>query len=237
MWIDAFETKFEGKDTFKFEEDWDKLLGHCMAVTDAPGTMFWQELLAAYPDRKIILTERDSPEQHYDSFMSTLYPYFKRYHIPTWNPLTLIYRALCPKDSYTRMNDLNCRYARYETFPQYGRQRYLDHNAVVKEAVPKDRLLVFNVKEGWEPLCKFLGKPIPSSTFPRGNSKEDMREIMRQGMAATDIVVAKRLASIVGVMVAVGGNRLCKWCDGSSICLGWTMFVLKVWINEVECSM
>ena len=56
---------------------------------------------------------------------------------------------------------------------------YLDHNEHIKAVVPPDRLLVFNVKDGWAPLCEFLGVPIPTGDgdwegrelpFPRINS-------------------------------------------------------------------
>eukprot|EP00521_Asterionellopsis_glacialis_P002703 CAMPEP_0195259542 /NCGR_PEP_ID=MMETSP0706-20130129/8023_1 /TAXON_ID=33640 /ORGANISM="Asterionellopsis glacialis, Strain CCMP134" /LENGTH=80 /DNA_ID=CAMNT_0040313055 /DNA_START=27 /DNA_END=269 /DNA_ORIENTATION=- len=41
--------------------------------------------------------------------------------------------------------------------------------------VPKDQLLVFNVKEGWDPLCKFLGKTVPTVSFPNVNESEDLK--------------------------------------------------------------
>ena len=38
-----------------------------------------------------------------------------------------------------------------------------------EQVIPKDKLLIYNVREGWEPLCKFLGVPIPSQSFPHRN--------------------------------------------------------------------
>lgn len=43
---------------------------------------------------------------------------------------------------------------------------------MVKRVVPPERLLVMNLKEGWAPLCAFLGKPIPDEPFPRVNESE-----------------------------------------------------------------
>ena len=37
------------------------------------------------------------------------------------------------------------------------------------QAAPKDKLLVFNVKDGWEPLCQFLGVDVPNKPFPHRN--------------------------------------------------------------------
>ncbi|KAF2756372.1 hypothetical protein EJ05DRAFT_501877 [Pseudovirgaria hyperparasitica] len=58
MWLEAFDAQFRGIGTFE-REQWDALLGHCGAVTDMPANIFGPELAAAYPDAKIILTERD----------------------------------------------------------------------------------------------------------------------------------------------------------------------------------
>lgn len=54
-------------------------------------------------------------------------------------------------------------------------QVFNEHNEAVKSAVPADRLLVFEVKQGWKPLCEFLSVPIPDTSFPRSNKKEDFR--------------------------------------------------------------
>ena len=52
------------------------------------------------------------------------------------------------------------------------------HNAEVQNALPKQRVLVYEVKQGWEPLCKFLGVPVPSTPFPHVNSREEMKQMM-----------------------------------------------------------
>ena len=51
-----------------------------------------------------------------------------------------------------------------------------DWNEQVKREIPSDRLLVFQVKEGWDPLCKFLGVPVPEEPFPNVNDTEEMRK-------------------------------------------------------------
>jgi len=45
------------------------------------------------------------------------------------------------------------------------------HNEEVRRRVPSDRLLVFEPGQGWEPLCDFLGLPVPSTPFPRLNQR------------------------------------------------------------------
>jgi hypothetical protein len=58
---------------------------------------------------------------------------------------------------------------------------YDAHVAAVVAALPKDRLLVFEVKEGWGPLCAFLDKPLPAAPFPVSNSREEFWERLRGG--------------------------------------------------------
>ena len=52
--------------------------------------------------------------------------------------------------------------------------RYEAHNAKVKATIPPENLLVWNLKDGWEPLCKFLGKPVPDKPIPRENQTGDL---------------------------------------------------------------
>ena len=53
------------------------------------------------------------------------------------------------------------------------------HEAEVKRSIPARRLLVFNVAEGWDPLCRFLGVPVPETPFPRTNSTEEFQDLLR----------------------------------------------------------
>ena len=56
-------------------------------------------------------------------------------------------------------------------------QFYEDWNEFVQHKIPKERLLVFNAKQGWGPLCEFLGKPIPEGPYPRApNVSKTMRK-------------------------------------------------------------
>ncbi|MFT5045917.1 MAG: hypothetical protein ACI8UP_002892 [Porticoccaceae bacterium] len=56
----------------------------------------------------------------------------------------------------------------------------------IKRTIAPERLLVFHVKEGWGPLCKFLGVPVPPTDFPRINSREETKEIIANMRAASD---------------------------------------------------
>lgn len=49
------------------------------------------------------------------------------------------------------------------------------HNAEVRQVVPPEKLLEFDVKEGWEPLCTFLNVPVPATSFPHTNTREEFQ--------------------------------------------------------------
>ncbi|XMA15340.1 hypothetical protein WAI453_008131 [Rhynchosporium graminicola] len=83
MWMRAIEAKFDGKGHFG-KAGWDKLLGNCQAVCDFPGAAFGPELIAAYPDAKVIMTLRDADSWH----LSTAKTVWKVIQDPTFRSLT-----------------------------------------------------------------------------------------------------------------------------------------------------
>jgi hypothetical protein len=65
---------------------------------------------------------------------------------------------------------------------EFAEKIWYEHIEEVKANVPADRLLVYDVREGWEPLCKFLGKPIPSEPVPHLNKKENFKTMLAELM-------------------------------------------------------
>ncbi len=65
---------------------------------------------------------------------------------------------------------------------QYAIDIFNRHNEEVKRFVPPERLLVYDVKEGWEPLCRFLGVDVPDEPFPRVNSGDNLVHNIRTAM-------------------------------------------------------
>jgi hypothetical protein len=180
MWIEALNAKFKGIGEPFGKNQWGALLGHCQAITDTPCVMFYKELLAAYPDAKVILTERDNTDQWFRSQMSTVIPFVEKMLPQTW--VAKFQALFSPADpKVMRMMDLIV-----HVTPMYAalwhdhhngtttaKRFYEGYNAEIKRLVPKDRLLVFNVKEGWAPLCSFLGENISHEEFPARNSRAD----------------------------------------------------------------
>lgn len=124
------------------------------AVTDVPAALFWRELLEAYPDSKCILTIRDTDEW-YDS-MLWLMQFQNRQRLNFWKAATKTHRYTYGTDDLT---------------PLLAKKRYEDHNRLVQLDVPAERLLVLNIRDGWQPLCQFLGMDIPAVPFPHANKR------------------------------------------------------------------
>lgn len=145
--------------------DWDTLLEGYKASVDWPSCHFWRELAAHYPDAKVILSKRD-PHRWYKSISNTIFPAMKG-DASDEEPVRTV---------MTMANDLITR----KTFDgDLSEAHVLDvlarHEAEVKRTIAPERLLVFDVAEGWEPLCDFLDVPVPETPFPRTNSTEEFQ--------------------------------------------------------------
>lgn len=117
-----------------------------------------------YPDSLVIVSVRDSDEQWWKSYFEI----FGAYYDDTLKAL-LLYLLVCPVWEFYKTSHMADAYiagwkSRYGCFTK-GIHRI--HTAQVQRTIPSDRLLIFNVKQGWDPLCKFLGVPIPDEPFPQ----------------------------------------------------------------------
>ncbi|KAF2160509.1 hypothetical protein M409DRAFT_29130 [Zasmidium cellare ATCC 36951] len=218
MWVEAFQAKFEGKGRPFTREDWDQLLGHCMAIMDTPCTVFYKELLEAYPEAKVIVTVRDSPKQWWESQMRTMMPFFDLLVLPptTWS-LWLWRKFLPPPTAFDQMNQLLPKY--YPAYnilckdlrdgTQEGIRWFEEYIEEIKRLVPPENLLIMNIKSGWKPLCTFLGHDVPPWDFPVANTNEQFEANVAGLYAGINQAVwfnaAKRLAPVaVGIVAVVG---------------------------------
>lgn len=152
--------------------DWKALFENYEATVDFPACVYYQELLREFPDAKVVLNVRD-PEPWYNSFM-TLMKTVDGFRI---------FRFIPKARRFIAFSDLilgqvfNGSFERDHCIDVFNR-----HNQAVKESVPKDRLLVFRVQEGWEPLCEFLGCEVPEGVpFPHLNEgKETIVALARE---------------------------------------------------------
>ncbi len=143
--------------------DWEAIYAGYESAVDWPTARFYRELSAAYPSAKFILTHR-SPESWVQSFSQTIYK-------------LLAGRDQAPQEMQAWLDMTS------EVIAQTGFPAGLDndgllkaftaHNDAVKAAIPARQLLVYQVKEGWEPLCTFLSAPEPAEPFPRTNDRSE----------------------------------------------------------------
>jgi hypothetical protein len=130
------------------------------ATVDWPMTYFWRELVDRYPAAKVILTVRD-PGKWYESAHKTIYAAANVGRgAGMMDP-----DVMGMVDATVWDGTFDGRFADREA----AIRRFLEHNARVRREIPADRLLVFEVAQGWEPLCSFLGVPVPETPFPRLN--------------------------------------------------------------------
>lgn len=145
--------------------DWDALYQGYQATVDWPSCNFYEVHMRHFPDAKVILSERD-PDKWYESVMNTIYPSSRAMREagdPATRPWTDMAFELIWDGLFSgRMDDKD-----------HVIGVYLAHNRRVRDVVPRERLLVFEAAQGWEPLCAFLGCPVPDDPYPRVNSTEE----------------------------------------------------------------
>jgi len=143
--------------------DWEGIFGGYESTVDYPGCTFWRELAQFYPTAKVLLSVRD-PHEWFESTQATIFTEATSAMIEA-SPLTEFFDKTVWRDFRERIHE---RAFMVELFQQ--------HNAEVMRTIPRERLLVYQVTQGWEPLCAFVDTPIPDRPFPRTNSREDFAQ-------------------------------------------------------------
>jgi Sulfotransferase domain len=140
--------------------DWDYLFEGYNSCVDWPSAHYWPELIAAYPDAKVILTWRD-PASWWDSFARTIVPGLNQSTDPQSLGLALVKQIVFGGNIMDRDHCIAI---------------YNANVAAVKTTVPLDRLLVHQLGDGWGPLCAHLGVPVPSQPYPDRNNTDAFKE-------------------------------------------------------------
>jgi len=133
---------------------------------DWPGAHVWRELATAYPDAKVIHSVRPD-ESWWKSFSGTIGKFLTIY--PT---MELPPQIRVMSDAIMEMIGVQT-FAGQFADKDKALATYHQREVDVRAAIPAERLLVFDVAQGWEPLCSFLGVPVPTIPFPRTNTRED----------------------------------------------------------------
>ena len=188
--------------------DWDGVLGDYEATVDWPACTFYKELMRRHPDSKVLLSVRD-PERWYESTRGTIYELTRLIEGSTISRLIFGIVGLLVFGGFTGRrsslaNDLiweGTFDGRFED-KAYAIEVFERHNEEVKRHVPQDRLLVYEVREGWGPLCEFLDVPVPDEPFPRLNDTVQMQRGLKS-IRALSVVLPVALALAVATALVL----------------------------------
>ena len=161
---------------------------------DWPGSFFYRELIELYPDAKVLLSVR-SGESWARSMRETIWGVIygqimirhlsdaRRVVDPPWDDYMNLMaemwqRSGLMRDASTSAEEMAAAMERY--------------HQEVQDTVPADRLLVWSVADGWEPLCEFLELPVPEADFPRVNDSAQFGDRIIDG--AIDAIQRHRQA-------------------------------------------
>jgi hypothetical protein len=157
--------------------DWRRLYANYRATVDWPGCLYYRELMDAFGQARVILTVRD-PDRWYDSVRDTLFSL--KTATDSYLASTDIAGRRPPLQYENRIwTDL---FADRFTDRHFAISIYQQHNLLVQERVPAERLLVYQVGDGWQPLCSFLQVPVPDQPFPRLNDTQAFRDYNRDAL-------------------------------------------------------
>lgn len=149
--------------------DWDAIFSGYAATVDNPGCNYWRELAAHYPTAKVILTTRDA-NKWFESTSETIHSADFARHMEN-SP----FGEMIQKTIWNRMdNRMQDR--------EYMVDFFNTRSAEIIASIPAEKLLVYQVSDGWEPLCEFLNVPLPDMEFPRINSRNETREMLARLM-------------------------------------------------------
>ncbi len=182
--------------------DWRTLLKGYRSALDWPAASFYAELMEAYPEAKVILTVRD-PEAWYESTRQTIYGAPRTaYASPALSLLNLFAtrtrRATRVTEGVIWAGTFSGRFEDRE----HAIGVFERHNEEVRERVPPEKLLVYSVKQGWGPLCGFLGVEEPAGVpFPHLNDTQSfLEEVRRRFVLPVAVPVVGMLLVGLGIL-------------------------------------
>jgi Sulfotransferase domain len=144
--------------------DWDHVFSGYKSQVDWPGARYWRELAQHYKKAKVILSVRD-PDSWFDSVQATIAPFVAArgtHPSPHANAIAEMgYQTVSVQVFGDRLSDRD-----------HATRIFRRHIAEVQSEIPSDRLLTFDLRSGWKPLCEFLEVEAPDIPFPKTNSSK-----------------------------------------------------------------
>lgn len=207
-------------------KEWDQLFGQFDATTDI-SSMFLPQLLEVYPGAKVVVVQRDF-ESWWRSFLKEVF----EINLNSGPVLIFIFRNFMPAlfgvDASSTVAKLCKGWLRADTvegMKANARARYEEHYAWIRENIPAERVLWLNLADGWEPLCKFLGKEVPDLPFPRRNDNAEHQARIRDRMTWLFPTLRRRLlkTAVFGLVAALFLQQAVTY---TPICLAWLATVV-----------
>jgi len=170
--------------------DFTALFSCYQATVDFPGFPHYKVLAEQYPSAKVILTTRPF-EEWYQSTYSTIWQrkvdaeHTNASQSNNTTTKTLIRKQKAACVQFVRESYLHDQFDGQFDNKDYVEKIFYRHHQQVLAAIPQERLLIYEVKDGWEPLCDFLEIPVPQSAFPHLNKKEDFHAMVNKMIQAT----------------------------------------------------
>jgi len=148
--------------------DWDEVFADYNSCVDWPSARFWREITSHYPQAKVLHTIR--PEDSWlNSFYKTIYPVMRDHKDQgpgiRRERLDMSHEIVLNQVFDGRAGDRD-----------HALKTYRAHNQAVMTTIASDRLLVYEIAQGWAPLCNFLGVPIPDTPMPHVNSTTQFQQ-------------------------------------------------------------
>ncbi|KAJ2898987.1 hypothetical protein MKZ38_003556 [Zalerion maritima] len=219
LWTKALKAKYDPSPSNPpfTRGDWDELLGDCQATVDSPSALFGVELAKAYPEAKVVILNRDS-EAWYNSVVGSIASIATP---PLAARVSMFFFAL-----FDGIGWENLKFLRTLMVLGHGGLSWSDKEASIKwfegmyrefrENIPEERRLEFSVKDGYGPLCEFLGVPVPMETdektgevreckFPRKNDQAAFHKNVGGLARGIKVRAVKNMLAIVGGTAIVGG--------------------------------
>ena len=155
--------------------DYNAIFTGFQSAVDFPVAAYWQEVLAANPDARVVLCQRD-PAEWYESFSQTILPLImdkSKWPKAATPWFKMIEKVIIGKALKGRMDKDGILAA------------YRDNETAVRALAKTGRALIFQTREGWLPLCTFLGTEVPVEPYPKSNERKEFFSNVKSGTEAT----------------------------------------------------
>lgn len=204
------------------------------ATADFPMALYFEQVLEEYPDCKFILTSRENSDIWFKSWDTLTKSIVKPTQVGQGFIGKVNQYAIYLRWLFSVVNNDPHYLSAPDPLPDQQKGPaiggYEAHNQRVRDLIPNERLLEYNVKEGWEPLCRFLEiQKCPQTPFPKTNSARSVQvQAISSFVAPFSIVLFVTFYVFALAFRRITGKTVVSW-----ICwrTGQVQFFLRRMLN------